>query len=289
MIQDDFTINRERAEEVVTTSVSMLHDKVYPFDRENLLPDAIMPPGIAQGSLEHSLFLFYACSIDSMRLAQEVYRTMREIAGEIDLKKLPELDELAINNLIEKRLGTPGQMGQLVDTLYENSRTLNEIYDGDPRKIKQSTIEETLSRLQQFRQFGPGKSALLMKNFVRFGFWDLLPHEIPIKVDRHVVRISIGNDVLRFSEGLREIRADKFVKPLMQVYREVTSEQGVSAVELDDALWVLGPYLCRKNAKSFCDSACYLDCKIRPKLTREAVFLLNEEMRSENSQLFLRL
>ena len=84
-----FAISRERAKFVVEGAVSMLERKIYPFDQKNILPDVILPENVEQGSLQHTLFLFYACSMDSMRLATKVYEAVRNISREVDFENIP--------------------------------------------------------------------------------------------------------------------------------------------------------------------------------------------------------
>lgn len=106
-----------------------------------------------------------------------------------------------------------------------------------------------------------------MKNYVRFGIWDLPEKEIPIKVDRHVIRISIGNQVTCETEPKR---VDRYIKPLMDVYRNATRDTGISAVALDDAFWYLGARFCYRNDRHLCKTACPLECIIRPYIDRRA-------------------
>ena len=80
--------------------------KIYPFNKENLFPDEIIPEGIEKGSKKHGLFLFHGVSIDSMRQAEQVYKAMRNLT-----KKLGSLEELVtikkpeLVNLLSPELG----------------------------------------------------------------------------------------------------------------------------------------------------------------------------------------
>jgi hypothetical protein len=58
----DIGINYSRAVEISRVALEMFDRKVYPFNQPNVFPDAIVPEGVREGSLEHALFLFYACN-----------------------------------------------------------------------------------------------------------------------------------------------------------------------------------------------------------------------------------
>ena len=165
-------------------------------------------------------------------------------------------------------------MGNPSKTIAENSMRLYMDYQNNPLNIKKGGVDETLKELDKFRQVGPGKTALIMKNFVRFGFWDFNVYELPMKIDRHVVRISLGTGVVKTDEEV--IRADKLVYPLMGLYREITREEKISGVDLDDAMWVIGSYICLKNNKSYCDMNCPFGCEKRPPSDNNAVFFQSQ-------------
>lgn len=268
----DFVINEKRAIEVAKKAVSMLEAKLPPFDKPDVMPDAIVPNGVKVGSLEHSLLLFYACSIDSMRSAQKVYKGMRDVAEEVRLDWLQYYTEEFISNLIDKHLESPGGINSPAETLSYNAMKLFMEYAGDPRRLHVGSIDNTLKEIQKFKEVGPGIAALITKNFVRFGIWDFSPYEIPIKVDRHVIRISIGSGVVELPPDVDVIRSDQLVKPLINAYRKITSKKHISAVDLDDALWGIGSNLCVKNDSVYCELECGLGCKIKPKADSRATW-----------------
>ncbi len=258
-----FKINKEKAIEVTKKSVFMLKKKSYPFDNEHVLPDTILPDNIQEGSLEHILFLFYTCSIDSGKSSKKVYETMREITKLIRLDRLYCYNKEHLIYHIGKYLRNPDAQGSPIETLMHNSMKLHMEYGDDPINLKRKTIDETIKELKKFDQVGPGIAALIMKNFVRFGIWKFSKYQIPIKVDRHVIKISVGTGVVETDEEV--IRSDQLIKPLSNTYKEITSQKIVSAIDLDDALWGIGSNLCFKNNKMYCHGLCNLECKIRPK------------------------
>ncbi len=265
-----FVLNVDRAREVARAAVSMLKRRIYPFDKERM-PDKIIPDGIKRGSLEHAFLIFYACSTDSMRQAKEVYRAFRSISQGRDLSELFALSEEQVRELLHEHLedSTRETMGNPAQTIAYNSLLLYRNYGNNPVNIVREDVDSTLKELDRFRQVGLGKAALIMKNYVRFGFWQFPVYNIPIKVDRHVVRISLGTGVVEAEEEV--IRADRLVKPLMNAYREITREGRISGIDLDDALWVIGSYLCSRNRQDYCRLNCPLRCARRPDSDNNAV------------------
>lgn len=297
-------IDEKRAGDLAKKFVGMLEAKVYPFDDKDLFPDAILPEGIKEGSKEHALFLFYSCSVDSMRVAENVYAAMRDMASAVDIDKIGEISKEDIRRLLHKyledqKLPDLAQarlweeaveirdtgMGKPVRTLYENSRKLASEYGDDPRNIQTGDIDETFGRICSFRQLGIGKAALYMKNMVKFGMWDFDPCEIPIKIDRHAIRISFGTGVLKTEED--KFRTHDLEEVLSALYRKVTSKLRISAVDLNDAMWAIGSKLCSTNDYRVCQDLCKGDCSIRPWSDRNARWIYPKQESRESSSEFL--
>jgi len=296
------TTNYERAVEVAKAAIGMLERKTPPFNKENLFPDADIPDGVPK-----EFFLFYGCSLDSMRRADEVYKVLRALARKTDISRLHEAKKQVLERVLEAHFGEGVEeaVGSPLRTLIENSRQL-EKYGGNPVNLKTGTVEETIARISEFYQFGRQKAALFMKNMVRFGFWDFPETEIPIKVDRHVIRISLGTGVVddysaaviknpgelegkHLNEGVelliaqgfftREdyeagrievVRAEKFQEPLSEEFRRVTSRNSLSSIKLDDALWAIGANGCA--FPSYCMRFCSIECKRRPASDNSATY-----------------
>lgn len=51
-------------------------------------------------------------------------------------------------------------------------------------------------RTIKFTQYGLGKAALFNKNMVRAGIWDIPESDIPVKIDRHALRMAVGVEVV---------------------------------------------------------------------------------------------
>lgn len=306
MAKIEVKVDYEKAARLAKAIVSAKVHNPARFNRSDIFPDAIVPEGVKEGSEEHALFLFHSVSIDSMRQSEHVYRAMRDVAGKIgSLRKLSDFERKDLERILVPYFGWKikyprAAMSDPVGTLFYNAKKLEMEYEGNPGLLKGKSVNETLKNITEFRQFGIPKSALLMKNYVRTGIWDFSEYEIPIKVDRHVLRVSLGCGVVDLKDhvkningsgalpkGLAEakealiaqglyseedfhlgrvgiVRADKFVLPLTETYLEVTRRERISAVELDDSWWATGRYACGLNDLIYCEACCPVKCGARP-------------------------
>jgi len=143
-------------------------------------------------------------------------------------------------------------------------------------------------------------------------FWDFPESSIYIKVDRHVLRICLGSGVFDdyshaiienpSSSDIKSLQgtADKLIargfftrqqyeskdievimgKPLLdklsEEFREYTMRTGMSAVDLDDALWGVGSKTCSLNDHSYCRTACEIKCGNRPFSDDHANYLFSK-------------
>ncbi len=140
------------------------HLKELQYPGTQLFPDAIVPKGIKEGSLEHALFLFHSVSIDSMRQSVHVYRVMRKIQEEMgSLTQLARMGKKRLENLLADDFGEVVRNPQNsttdpVGTLLKNSRKLKKEYRGNPLNLRSENVEETLGRICEFNQFGNPKA-----------------------------------------------------------------------------------------------------------------------------------
>ena len=289
-------LNKERGIWVAKKAVEMLHSKKPPFDKEETIPEMILPEGVEPDSLEQALFLFYAVSMDSLRNADDLYKSVRGMVREAGAWDILCMEEKELEGLIDKYmgLGASGSGGpdDPLKTLMTNNNPLLRKYKGDPRNIFKgvSDIDEMIRRLVEFRQFGPGKSALLLKNYYKLGFIELEdPYDFPIKVDRHVIRISVGTGVMRFEPEGR-YRTEKIVPMLRELYRKITRAEKIDPGELDDALWVIGAKICVKKKLSYCQTMqCPLEhyCEKLAKMHKKGSYIDPRiNMREETPGLF---
>lgn len=308
----DLKTNYKKGVIVAKDLVGMLHKREYPFNREDLtslFPDSIVPEGIKQGSREHALYLFSTCALDSGMLAEVVYAGMRSLVQTEDITQLYRLD---ITSLVKtlvphfKSIGNPEEaITQPAETLHFNLKKLQEEYEGDPRLILGEDILSTMRNIkfgktgstkpsQKFKRYGDGTAALFIKNMTRFGCWNFSEYSIPVKIDRHMQRISLGTGVVEIIDITRG-RVDSLVRVLTSLYHEVCENEKISAIELCDAKWAVGHFKCSKNSDIYCLTTCPVQCDTRPVLeankgdkanSRPSYFVANSEMRKDKDNLF---
>jgi hypothetical protein len=332
---EGFEVNLERARQVVLSALEMKSKGFHPFDNSDLFPDAVVPRGIVPGSLEHRAFLFHSVSLDSMMNARLVYEAMRALIEQVDITQLHNVSKEVISRILEptfgKRLNAKNSMAHPRETLHENSKMLHEMCGGDPRNLysgfsrsspaSDEDIRETIDRIDEFRQYGIPKAALLVKNFVRFEIWDFDRTRIPIKIDRHLLRISLGAGVIdaqqyakpvdwgnvsKVLDGAKNqlikngmITEDSLphthvlrvpvpmIEALTEAYLRITRQDKIDAIELDDAKWAIGAYLCKRNDALYCVGNCLIDCEKRyPSDNNACYFFVNVDKRKSRGTLF---
>lgn len=344
----EIEVDYHKAVQVAKAAIEMKERGMFPFTPEKLptlFPDAHIPSEIKQAGEKTTLaYIIHEVSLDSMRQSQQAYSAMRTLAlrvGPDGLFHLHELSEEQLFEILIPFFGTPKEpekfMSQPIKTLRENSRKLAEDYCGDPLRLNamygsmsssvstHESIRITLENIASFYQFGIPKAALVMKNAVREKIWNFPEHKIPIKVDRHVKRISLGTGIIDaekyaetrddwekedlptalkaakeqairigyFSEQdfqerkVRVVRADRFVRKLTDTFQEVTTRHRISAIELDDALWAIGSHCCRRNDKAYCLGNCEISCQVRYPSDNNAVwFFVDVDKRKNHKNLF---
>jgi len=294
-------LNYQRAREVARAAIEMKHSKRWPFDRQGLYPDAIIPSGMKLGDINHRLYMYYSSSLDAGRDSYIAYQAMLSFASQIPMTELPSLTREDFLELMKEPFASFGDpekaLGRPMESLYRNSQKMYIEYGNDPNNMLAKTPDETLenmmfgvNRKRKFLEVGIGKAALIMKNFVRFGVWPFSPYEIPIKIDRHIISISLGAGVIQVPRKMEVGRTEKVAKIIGDAYRQVCREDRISAVELNDAFWAIGRHLCKKNNGVVCATSCDLECSTRPKLSERASYYHpKHERREETDQLVLEL
>jgi hypothetical protein len=260
-------LHKDKAVEVSKTAVDLLHKNQFPFNQPGAIPDAILPDGVKEGSIEHALFLFYAVGFDAMRKASDVYASTRKMVEDYDVHEIllmgRESSEGLVREYIEDRSASGNSYDDPEKNFYAKNQLLLKAFEGNPLNIAKDTgdVKKIIKNCRRFPTFAEGKSALLLKNYVRFGMITLDNlYELPIKIDRHVVRISINKKVLTVEpEG--KCRSNRMISRLRKLYQQVAVEHEISPVELDDAIWVIGSQMCVKKKLAYCQTNCPLDCE----------------------------
>jgi len=276
-------IDYNRAREVARIAVSMKDSGLFPFGKPNLYPDVTIPTGMKQGDLDHRLFMYYSSSLDAGRDSYIAYDAMVRFALKVHMTDLPRLEQSELLSLMREpfaRFGNPEKaLGRPAETLYHNSGKMFREYDNDPNNMLAETPDKTIhymmfgkNKADKFKTVGRGKAALIMKNFVRFKIWPFSEYEIPIKIDRHIISISVGSGVIKGPEGFEVGRTDKIARLLEDTYRKIGQENQISAVDMNDAFWIIGRHLCKINNSVSCRMGCGINCLTRPRLSERASY-----------------
>ncbi len=332
MEKNGIGLDYDKAFNLCEKVLSPMYKKLPPFNGTTLFPDANVPEGIIPGSDVHAKYLFHGVSLDSRKQADEVYRVMTKVYEKIgDLSRLARLNRKEVLDLLEPHFGIgvrypKNPSSDLVGILMENAQRLQEEENGNPLQLlKPGDIWGTLKNIARYRDYGIPKAALLMKNYIKFGMWPFKETEAPIKVDRHVTRITLGNGIVnaesrlrvirkgdklprilstainqlirlkhlteeQYKKGVRVLRASNIVLPLTRLYWQICIDKGLSGIDLDDAFWLRGARSCRKNDAVYCDTCCPIACETRYPSDNNAIwFFVDIDKRRHQDNLFTQL
>jgi hypothetical protein len=231
------------------------------FQFSHIVPEMKVVNSFEIGSHSHCSALFIGTLLDSLRSSERVYRAARTIVMNYNNNDLIDLGVRGIEKIMD-RVHDNG-IGKPADILHRASIKLDEICGGDPRIFFDgiNNYDEAKSKLLMFYGIGHGKANLMIKNFVRFDYfvpeniWD-----VPIKIDRHAMRISIGNGVVAFDEE-GDIHVSNFVPVLDKLYRKILQEGHFDPVLIDDLKYIVGSQLCVKKDINMCKKYCPLNCE----------------------------
>ncbi len=235
----------------------------YNLDRVRLPHDPRhMPETLERGSVDHAMFLFNVCyymrggikSNDAVKRMAAIYDNYPELFnadyaqgfGREELKKILGAHGLGFQDAVA---------GQWI----ENSRRLQELYDGDPRNIFQGV--ETYAQSQELIQNQKGKGFLgfqeKMTSMIIYYLMDeelIEPFNFPIPVDLHVMRVSIANEMISFADSKGEpvphgtnVFTKETLEALRGLYLNYAEERGVNPLRLCDAVWMLSESSCGRH------------------------------------------
>lgn len=256
----EIVVDKRKARDLAEKLVTAYREKEFYFRLNRKVPETILPKGIETGTLEHSLYLLYAVSLDSMRQSEYVYGAARRLVTEYNVRQFEFMHAQEFYHIMDRVMDNG--MNRPAETLADAVKILRD-YGGDPRVMFQDVhgFDQAVSRLIPMRGVSYDKAALIIKNFQKFGYLELdNPYDASIKIDRHIIRMSLGNSaVAPLLEG-DVVRIDKFRKPLRKLYRDVCREYEIDPVDLCDAKWLIGSKVCARKSKDICEEYCPLDC-----------------------------
>lgn len=200
------------------------------INAEELVPKELKP-------LKKSQYIFYVLQLDYAMKSQILYR------GALKLYKtkpnfftpqfVSKLSEEALTKYLREYLH-PRYINEAVKRYGVNTKQLQKLYDGDPRKIFEGAAlcQEVLGQLKSFRGFGPKIGNFFVRTMIntfQYDFKDI--DAISPPVDVHDVRIAF---LLGYTKTVKMTQNNiNFVKNL---WRDACVRAGKSWLIFDKAL-----------------------------------------------------
>ncbi len=252
-----YTINKAHAYAVIDTLMEAYLNNAYPYNLDSTrVPQdpRHMPKTLALGTRDHAMLLFNTCyymrggikSNDAFKRMSALYDDVPEL---FDCQTAQLFDEATIVQLLtEHGLGFQQTVAQ---EWLENSRRLQERFDGDPRKIFDGVdnYEQSLSLVRNkkgegFVGFQKKMTSMILYFLMDGGLIDLF--NFPPPVDLHVMRVSIDNEMIDFGNTPHgtNLYTDQMADALRQLYFKYGEEKGVDPLQLCNAVWMLSEALC---------------------------------------------
>jgi hypothetical protein len=204
----------------------------------------------------HLLFLILSSAQDASKQSNVVYkggmRLLQDYSYQDLVDKLKEdrlegktfpynnMHKIAIKYFGASKYGNPG-------LILESCLDVLESFGGNPWNLiaEAKTPEDFRKTVRKIHGIGRNISSILLKNCVRFEYH--IPEDlcnIPIKIDRHALRISFANGVVTFLKDTTDLEKGIYRAPveraLERAYMEVCKRDRLNPIALDDAKWRLG-------------------------------------------------
>jgi endonuclease III len=223
-----------------------------------------LPPGVAAGSREHALFLFYIVPNDRGVRSAHLWRRAKDLyAAEPDLFEPASVSSRfcgkaePLRQLLQETL-KPRYAGHAAKGWLCNSTVLLERFEADPRRLFAASADapELLDLICTFSGFGPKTGGMLLRAAVGLGMAS--PHNLEaaeMPVDIHDTRISYLTSMLRFRDPDASVDSANYMSfagPVRRFFTEVCAEEGISWPEIDRALWLIGSRGCVPKRCELC-------------------------------------
>lgn len=259
------TVDKEHAYPILDTLLRAYENNEPPYnlDRVRLPHDPRhMPKTLERDTVDHAMFLFNVCYY--MRGGIKSNDAVKRMASVYD--DFPELFSAAYAQHVE-----PGEIEKILKShglgfqatvakqWVENSARLAEQYDGDPRRIFDgvTTYEESQERIQNRKSKGFLGFQEKMTSMIIYYLMDeglIEPFNFPIPVDLHVMRVSIANEMIRFSDSQGQpvpygtnLFHPETTAALRGLYLDYAEDRNVNPLRLCDAVWMLSESSCGRH------------------------------------------
>lgn len=250
----NLSVDRARAREVILRLVSAYQNREGLLAERDDLVENQIPPGVAPGTKEHALFLFYTVPNDHGVKSARLY------AKAIDLfMRAPDLfDPLAVvrrfdraddSLLIESTGGALGTRYPKVTARgwFVNSARLANEFGGDPRQIFTAFQDgaSLMKLVRSFFGFGPKTGGILLRAIDGLGMAQVVDlDEVLVPVDIHDSRISFQTSVVRTIDGAVVHDYHRYSARVQRILTEACKEANVRWPDVDRALWLIGSRGC---------------------------------------------
>lgn len=214
-----------------------------------------IPEGVDFLSREHALFLFYTVVNDYSMKSSRLYTQAKALFSE----RCELFDPFYIvsefsgpgDELIEatgRQLGTRYPK-ETAKRWYLNSVKLIAEFDGDPRKLYQSSSEapKLMKNITAFRGYGPKIGGILLRAIIGLGFAKATGlEEVLVPVDIHDSRISFLTGILRVEDESKDEKVNYYAYAckVQKIFLDTCNSLGIEWLDMDRALWLIGSRGC---------------------------------------------
>lgn len=259
------TVNKQHAYPILDKLLEAYHNNEPPYnlDRVRLPHDPRhMPRTLEHGSVDHAMFLFNVCyymrggikSNDAVKRMASIYDDFPELFNCDYARNFSDSDL----QLILKDHGL-GFQASVSKQWIENSRRMQEQFDGDPRNIFEGV--KSYEQSQELIQNKSGKGFLgfqeKMTSMIIYYLMDedlIRPFNFPIPVDLHVMRVSVANEMISFARPNGDpvphgtnLFTKETLAALRELYLDYAKDNNVNPLRLCDAVWMLSESSCGRH------------------------------------------
>lgn len=190
--------------------------------------------------LKQALFLFYVIQLDYAIKGRVLYAGATALwetnPDFFDPSEIVEMEEEDLLEILTKYM-KPRYPNEAVTRFQQNSKTLIEKYNGDPRQIFNDESGIIVAkRIREFRGMGPKTGHLLFRAMtLHFGYSFEDIEEVLPPVDRHDVRIAYFMGYTDSDE-----MTDRNIQKVKEIWSKACKESGANWLLFDQALWLMG-------------------------------------------------
>lgn len=279
-----YKIDEQRALVVFPKLLEAYYNRHGIFAQDNLCPSYNLP-GNLESRLEQVNYHLFSIMGDSRVKSEVIYEHFKmlhekdkryfnpEFLASQKLPKLPHpktknrdlyIEDGTLEYILGLEVGVPSPVRSAI-YMIKTARTLMEKYNSNPLNIFNDTRDVRIAwkRLQnEIDGYGRHLSSLFLTFLLKH---DLVSFDntnaLPPKIDFHDVTLCFAFGVLKpkFKNPKRGIRRDRISKNLQDFLSYFAQKHNHNILHLDEALWILGSYVCSK----FDWKECWNNCGVK--------------------------